>query len=216
MTAEEQALWRATAESLGLEYREGLFGRPDSLEGRIEGVRLRVHPGSTAVFEAEGMDVRLQLGERAALAATVVLTGDVEFDRRVVAHGDASAVFALLEAQVRAALLDLTQVGEVVLENGILSWIRSVTFLPRQSDVEARVKQFVALAGRLETAAVELSGKIEERAATDPDPGVRANALRQLVLGFGRTWARDALARAHDDPEALVRRRAEELDDDLG
>ena len=77
----------------------------------------------------------------------------------------------------------------------------------------ARAAELAALGHRGSLGAAERE-RLEQAAAGDPDPRVRATALAALVRA-APGHARDALTMALDDPAAAVRRRAAELTPEL-
>lgn len=119
-------------------------------------------------------------------------TGDPDLDARVTIHGPPEAVAAALTPALRGRIL--TWVGGGVRIRGAHATFEAPRLLKAPDDSAARIQAVADLLARLARAPTGPEA-LEIAARSDPEPGVRAVALRTLLATYPMTSVHRALAR---------------------
>lgn len=163
--------------------------------------RVRVTTGAPLVLRRETMWSTLT----GAVLGEDVATGDAAFDGDVYVEGDGATVTCALDADTRRGVRALLAEGAVH-QGGGWSHERLGEF-SSAAEIVNRVRRMAATGDALGRGPTPDS--LRERAARDPDPGVRAVATERLLAALGDGAADpgwlDALAAELTEPLAQVR-----------
>lgn len=133
--------------------------------------------------------------------------GDLHFDTIFLIEGPAPLVFALLHAETRRLLLQVSTTSPVEISSGVL--------LARMADEKlSDLLPLLVAAGQRLAQSMDVPRRLAENAKGDPTPAVRLNNLLLLIREFpGEPETVEALRAASADPSPEIRlRAAKEMD----
>lgn len=214
-------VWRRVADDLGLTFeKRHLLRATDRILGELDGVHVDVVGHSRGqnnnrqvytkvVAQAPGL-AELKLGHEGfgvgilkALGGEDHELGDAAFDASVRVRGDRDRALAVLGPEQRAAALALLdERRSASLADGEVQWTGTGVD-GRYEELRSAIEEVAGAAGAF-AGQPNLIEALEARLQTDPEPAVRATALRALHRSFPGERTDALITAALDDPDAVV------------
>ena len=219
-----QAAWSRAAAALDMHFAQGGFFGTDRIQGQLNGCGVEVYiftRGSsknrttyTGIRIKGDLFFGLKMRKEGVGSSIGKLfkgedlqVGDAFFDREVHIDGDPLESMALLNAEARAAVLDLLSQGGSV-DNGVVEW-ETRGAMKDAGLIEGKVRSLVRLVNQLSLGGRDIAQCLAENAIKDPLPSVRLRNLEALLTSQGLVPATLVVARrCLDDPSATVALRA--------
>lgn len=210
--------WARVAERCGMSLSVGGFFGKDTIAGEVQGQDILVDTFTTSSgknqqtwtrVQARGaMPSSIKIGREGVLSSLGkmfkgddIQIGDAAFDDAMLIRGPERTLRALLDLPARRLLMSSLQDPRLAVTDGTVRWQRSRTVVDIE-ELSAAIDDVARVAGALSHRGLDSSARLLSIVESDPNDGVRQNALLCLLrTGDAASKARGLeIARQDESP----------------